>query len=182
MSLDELLFIHINQGFSSSGWSTFFSIATRLGNGYVLALLIVPSLFFLDRKRFREQLLPMVISVALGGLAVTVAKIAVDRPRPAEHFKGTDTEVHTPLGTPSDRSFPSGHTQTAFGAAAYLSCMYPAATPAFVVLAALVGLSRTALGVHFPSDVLVGAITGIVFALGVFFLNKRRLRRREPPC
>lgn len=181
MSLDELLFIHINQGFSSSGWSTFFSIATRLGNGYVLALLIVPSLFFLDRKRFREQLLPMIISVALGGLAVTVAKVAVDRPRPAEHFKGTDTEVHTPLGTPSDRSFPSGHTQTAFGAAAYLSCMYPVAIPAFVVLAALVGLSRTALGVHFPSDVLVGAISGIVFALGIFFLNKRRLQRRAPP-
>jgi undecaprenyl-diphosphatase len=106
-------------------------------------------------------------------------KIAVDRPRPGEHFQSTDVVVHIPFGTPPDRSFPSGHTQTAFGAATYLSCLFPAASPLFLILAALVGLSRVAMGAHFPLDVLVGAIIGAGFSLAAFFWVKRRFRRES---
>ena len=88
-------------------------------------------------------------------------------------------EVHTPTGTPSDKSFPSGHTQTAFGAATYLSCLYPAASPIFLGLAALTGLSRIALGVHYPSDVLAGALFGIVFSLLGFRFYRSYLVRKS---
>jgi undecaprenyl-diphosphatase len=179
MEWDEQLFLVLNGALDREWSSRFFALATRLGNGWVLAALIVPALLIFDRRRLRRHLIALVLSVALGGLVVTLAKIAFDRPRPPEHFAAAGIPVHAPLGNPSDRSFPSGHTQTAFGAAVYLSCMYPVGAPVFVALAALVGLSRIALGVHFPFDVIVGAFVGAGCGLLGHRINRWRLRRRE---
>jgi undecaprenyl-diphosphatase len=175
MNLDEQIFLAVNEALSGPVPSTVFSSVTRLGNGWVLAALVIAFFAVFDRKKLRTHLVPMAVSVALGGLAITWAKVAVHRERPAGHFARQDVDVHTPLGTPSDMSFPSGHTQTAFGAAVFLSCMYPVAAPFLLVAAALVGISRMALGVHFPLDVLVGALTGAVFALAGYHLNRWRL-------
>lgn len=175
MNLDDQIFLAVNDALSGPVSSAVFPWVTRLGNGLVLAILVVLFFAVFDRKKLKTHLLPMAVSVAIGGLAVTWAKIAVDRERPADHFALEDVEVHTPIGTPSDMSFPSGHTQTAFGAATFLSCMYPAAAPFLLIAAALVGVSRVALGVHFPLDVLVGALTGAAFALAGYYLNRKRL-------
>lgn len=68
--------------------------------------------------------------------------------------------------TPSDKfSFPSGHTSAAFMMATLLSYYLPALMPLLYCWAALVGFSRVVLGVHFPTDTLVGAILGISTAL-----------------
>jgi undecaprenyl-diphosphatase len=76
--------------------------------------------------------------------------------------------------TPSDQfSFPSGHTSAAFMMATLLGFY---CTPLMIPLycwAALVGFSRVVLGVHFPTDTLVGAILGIgtaLFSLGHFII------------
>jgi len=175
MSLDEQVFLAVNDALSGRVPSALFSWITHLGNGWVLAALVVAFLAVFDRKKLRTHLVPMAVAVAIGGLAVLGIKAAVDRERPADRFAGTGVEVSAPLGTPSDRSFPSGHTQTAFGAATFLSCMYPVASPILMLLAALVGVSRMALGVHFPLDVLAGALTGAAFALAGYHLNRRRL-------
>jgi undecaprenyl-diphosphatase len=74
---------------------------------------------------------------------------------------------------PRDTSFPSGHTAGSFAAAAVLSAFYPRDRPLLVGTAAAVGVSRVYLGLHFPSDVLVGA--GLGAALGL--LGRRLVRR-----
>jgi undecaprenyl-diphosphatase len=174
MTPDERTFLWINRMLDGPFWITLMKTVTWLGNGVVLALLVLPALFVLDRPAFRRHALPMIVVVALSGGIVNLAKIAVDRPRPPEHFAQQGIAVTTPTGTPPDRSFPSGHAQTAFGTAVYLSCLYPAAAPAFLVAASLVGLSRVALGVHYPLDVLVGALCGALFSLAAFHLVRRR--------
>ncbi len=178
MNLDEQLFLAINDALSGPVSSIFFQVVTRFGNGLVLAVLVGLFMVLFDRKKLKTHLLPLAISVAMGGLVVNLAKIAVDRDRPANHFAHSGEKVHTPAGTPPDMSFPSGHTQTAFGAATFLSCMYPVAAPFLLLLAALVGVSRMALGVHFPLDVLVGAISGAAISLAGYHLNRKRLERR----
>lgn len=68
--------------------------------------------------------------------------------------------------TPSDKfSFPSGHTSAAFMMATLLGYYFPALMPFLYFWATLVGFSRVVLGVHFPTDTLVGAILGISTAL-----------------
>jgi undecaprenyl-diphosphatase len=174
MSLDDNLFLEINRALSSAHASLFFSNITRLGDGLLLAFVILLPMFCFQRERFKRHAVPMVLSVALSGLVVFFVKAWVDRPRPKDRFSPVGVQVHAPLGTPGDRSFPSGHTQTAFGAATYLSCLYPRFAPAFLVIAGLVGLSRIAIGVHFPLDVLVGALIGSLFSiLGFWWVTKR---------
>lgn len=179
MNADIDLFLLLNGYFSSGFWPAFFSVATYFGDGLLLAILILPVLYKRKPGIFRSDAPALVLSVAFSGLLVTALKVAVDRPRPPEYFENQGIEVHAPLGSPPDRSFPSGHTQTAFGAAVYLSCLFPHASPVFLVLAGVVGVSRIALGVHFPGDVLAGAVFGTVFSLLGFFANRWYRRRRQ---
>lgn len=67
---------------------------------------------------------------------------------------------------PSDRfSFPSGHTSAAFLVATLASFFYPVFMPFLLGWAVLVGMARVILGVHFPTDTLIGALMGTVLAL-----------------
>lgn len=94
--------------------------------------------------------------VAAGGMAY-ILKYTVDRPRP--YITYPDIENVT---TESSPSFPSGHTSFAFAMATSVSIAYPKwyiIAPAYL-WAGAVGYSRLDLGVHYLSDVLMGAIIG----------------------
>jgi len=100
--------------------------------------------------------------VAVAGLGVDVAltfgvKYAVNRPRPYITYP-----IISPYQTVTDPSFPSGHTSVAFTTATMLTLQFPrwyVATPAYL-WAASVGYSRMYLGMHYPSDVAIGAVIG----------------------
>jgi undecaprenyl-diphosphatase len=88
-------------------------------------------------------------------------KDAVDRTRPFVAHPKID-----PLYVVHSSSFPAGHAATAFAGATLLSYIAPRAAPAFVVLAALIGYSRVYVGVHYPGDVIVGALVGVAIGVG----------------
>lgn len=70
-----------------------------------------------------------------------------------------------PVIKPADRfSFPSGHATAAFLFAALVIASFPVWAPIFYGWATLVAISRVALGVHYPSDVLAGAFLGTLIA------------------
>jgi membrane-associated phospholipid phosphatase len=109
------------------------------------------------------------ISVGIGSLLVALIKESVDRPRPEHADPGIDAAV----ATPDSPSFPSGHTATAFAAAAVVGAIYPRLRWPLFALAALVGLSRIYLGVHFTLDVVVGAILGLTIGLGLVWVGRK---------
>ena len=113
------------------------------------------------------------VSVGIGSLVVALLKETVDRPRPAHADPGIDTVV----GTPGSPSFPSGHTATAFAAAAVVGAFYPRLRWPLYGLAALVGFSRIYLGVHFTLDVVAGAILGLSIGLGIVWVAKKGRQR-----
>jgi membrane-associated phospholipid phosphatase len=130
--------------------------------------------------RARRQLpvasLIAAVSVGIGSLVVALLKETVDRPRPAHADPGIDTVV----GTPGSPSFPSGHTATAFAAAAVVGAFYPRLRWPLYALAALVGMSRIYLGVHFALDVVAGAILGLSIGLGIVWAVKKTRERLAP--
>lgn len=119
------------------------------------------------------------IVVAMG--ISTVLKYSVQRQRPSDKYPG-EIIVRDHVST---FSFPSGHTTSAFASATSLSLTYKkwyVAVPAFTY-AGMMGYSRMRLGVHYPSDVLAGALIGS----GTGFLTWKleqwlRKRSSSPPA
>lgn len=119
----------------------------------------------------------------VAGLGTTVVvgyglKYAINRSRPYESYKDI-----IPYHYDTDPSFPSGHTSIAFATATSLSLQYRkwyVITPAYL-WAGTIGYSRMHLGMHYPSDVLAGALFGAGSAYlsykGQQWLLKRKLRK-----
>jgi membrane-associated phospholipid phosphatase len=101
------------------------------------------------------------ICAALGPVAIGLnyaVKLVVRRPRPV-------LEGLPPLGgAPSSLSFPSAHATSSFAVATAMARVEPLGALAFALAIAL-ALGRPYLGMHYPSDVLAGAILGIVLGL-----------------
>jgi membrane-associated phospholipid phosphatase len=113
-------------------------------------------------------------SVALTSAVVnSVIKPLARRGRPKRDASGVPIARHVPM--PVSRSFPSGHTASAFAFATAVGHVLPREALPIRGLAAAVGYSRVHAGVHFPGDVLLGALIGTSAAqLTVHALDRRR--------
>ncbi|MHB1400283.1 MAG: phosphatase PAP2 family protein [Trichloromonadaceae bacterium] len=132
-----------------------FRTASRLGDGPfwgVCALLLGVFGGLAERLAVAAGLLAALASVAL----FMAVKNLIGRPRPCDAWSG----VTSLMAAPDRFSFPSGHTMTAFAVFAAFAPILPASVPVFLPLAVLIGLSRVFLGLHYPTDVLVGAVLG----------------------
>lgn len=131
---------------------------------------------FLNHDSVGKQKAIYIGATLIAASAITVIlKYAVDRPRPFITYP--DLEKLAGAGSPS---FPSGHTSDAFALATSLSISYPkwyVIVPSYA-WAGTVGYSRMHLGVHYPSDVLAGALIGAGSAYlchkGQQWLNRKR--------
>lgn len=132
-----------------------FQAISRLGDGPVWYAFLVALPVFAGRTGL-EAALVMALG-ALAGLGIYKGlKVALVRERP--YISHPDISC---LTAPLDRySFPSGHTLHAVFFAVAGSAWFPVLAPALFVFAALVALSRPLLGLHYPTDVLVGALIG----------------------
>jgi len=172
IALDKALFLWINGSWASPALDVVMVFVTLFGNGVFLAAVVFPILYFGDRQNFRSRAPVVITAVVVGILVNNIIKEAVGRPRPlaefAEEMRTGTVWVRAVLERWRSNSFPSGHTQTAFGAATVLAYYYRKwlTIPVFT-LAAGVAVSRVYLGVHFPLDTLAGALVGVVCSLGV---------------
>lgn len=149
---------------------------TSLGNaGVVWIVLSIAMLFW--RPTRRAGILAgcaLLFSLLFTNLGL---KLLVTRPRPYTVVEGL-----VPLLISGDpNSFPSGHTCAAFSAGLVWARTLPKAwmRRAAVIQAVLMGLSRLYVGVHYPSDVIGGALVGTVCALLALWIGRLWQRRRE---
>ena len=141
---------------------------TSLGNGGMIW--IAATIVLLIPKKTRKAGIMSAVAL-LGSLIINnnIVKNIVQRPRPFVTF--TDLQIIIP--TPSEFSFPSGHTSSSFAAAAVFYRHLPKklGLPA-VILAGLIGFSRLYVGVHYPTDVIAGVLMGILLSyLAEYLVN-----------
>ncbi|MFO0764634.1 MAG: phosphatase PAP2 family protein [Patescibacteria group bacterium] len=101
-----------------------------------------------------------------------------ERTRPFRAFP----DLVTPLINPplTAYSLPSGHAATSFALAASLALVYPRFAPGVFIVAVLISVGRVAVGVHYPSDVVIGAVIGasVSIAVHIFALKYRGKKER----
>jgi len=119
----------------------------------------------LVRHSPRPFVLVLLADAAAYGVSSAV-KAAVGEHRPSG--------FHPLVAMPQSSSFPSGHATMSFACAAVLSVLAPKAAPAFVALAAAIAYSRLYVGVHWPLDVAAGAALGVLIALLLLGVARRR--------
>ncbi len=134
------------------------------------APLIVTSIGFIQNdKSLKNKGYYIGATLLTSAVLTTTLKFAIDRDRPFVTYP--DIQKLTGAGSPS---FPSGHTSEAFATATSISLAFPkwyVIAPSFL-WASAAGYSRMHLGVHYPSDVLVGALIGSGSAWLCHELNK----------
>jgi undecaprenyl-diphosphatase len=133
---------------------------TRTGDGFLYPLFGV-FLLLLDRSKGLNIALSVLLAFTIELPIFRIIKLKTTRLRPFETIPGIKHLIQPP-----DRySFPSGHTAGAFIMAMIISNVLSVLFIPLVIWAVAVGVSRIYLGVHYPTDVLVGGIGGIFSAL-----------------
>ncbi|MDT0595673.1 phosphatase PAP2 family protein [Glaciecola petra] len=138
----------------------FFFLVSKSADGY-LYLIIAMVAYYFEKEYgvlfFYTALLAYSIEIPI----YLALKQIFKRPRPCDVKHKLDTFVD-----PADKfSLPSGHTAAAFLMATIFTYFYPSTFFLVYGWAALVGISRVVLRVHYPSDVSIGAILGVSIAI-----------------
>ncbi|WP_459844303.1 phosphatase PAP2 family protein [Halanaerocella petrolearia] len=129
---------------------------THLG-GAVFTLTFGVFLFFFGSSSLQQVGSEVLLSVLISGIVVQIIKRIVNRKRPYKILEQVKL-VNAPF---CQYSFPSGHTTAIFSLAVTIGFNFPDLSFISQFLATTVGISRAYLGVHYPSDIVIGAIIGI---------------------
>jgi undecaprenyl-diphosphatase len=132
-----------------------------------VAILVLVFLFA-NGERLRSWRRAALAAVLSAGVALAIAKVIseiVDRARP---FVVDPHGVHLFSGHAADPGFPSDHATGAFAVAMAIHLRNRTWGAVALVAAAVLSIGRVAIGVHFPSDVLAGALLGCGVALVLF--------------
>jgi len=137
----------------------YFRAVSRLGDGVVwyCLLIVLPVLYGADAVR---PVLQMLLTVLAATVIYKSLKNSLLRDRPFASHAGVEV-----MARPLDRySFPSGHTLQAVLILTMMGHYFPVVALAMIPFGVSVATSRVILGLHYPSDVLVGAVIGWALA------------------
>lgn len=143
-------------------------VFTTIGNGIVL-FPVCAAIYLAGMFRNGDQLKAAgkegLLSLLLSGFLVHLLKASFERPRIGNGGGALEYFLNNPFVfdlTGKYNSFPSGHSAASFALAFVLAKRFPKYAVAFYAVAALVGASRIYLSSHYPTDVLAGAVLGVV--------------------
>ncbi|MBI1811078.1 MAG: glycosyltransferase family 39 protein [Nitrospirae bacterium] len=175
--IDVSLFYLINRHLQNIIFDVSMPIITN--RYYFIILILMAWLIIKNKKKALIPIVLTIISVALSDWTANILKHLIGRIRPCHALEGARMLV----GCTNSFSMPSNHAANSFAiilAVSYISGKWMRWTALTVAL--LVGFSRVYVGVHYPSDVLVGALTGIaVSVLVIKFYEWASVRYKFKP-
>ena len=152
--------------------------------GWLNLVVLIAALGLSIRWRTFRPFPTVLAAILVTSRATAALKDGFDRLRPPLD----DHAIRAIVPLPHNPSFPSGHASGAFALAVSFGLLVPRVRIPALVLAALIGLSRIWLGVHYLSDVIAGALLGTAVALAAHYLSlglasmpRRASRGRSAP-
>ncbi len=176
--IDDGILIWIQENIRFPWLNPILIFVTRLGDGGFIWILL--TLGMMIPRRTRKTAVCMAAALGLS-LIITnlLLKNSVARVRPYEVIEG----LRILIEPQTDWSFPSGHTSASIAAAVVMLRRLPGkyGVPA-VTLGVLIAFSRLYVGVHYPSDVLGGAVIGLICAhMALLIVNRFPARSHSSP-
>lgn len=161
-AMDETILLFIQENIRGGFLNSIMVFFTTIGNAGAVWILL--SILLLCMKKYRRAGLAVLLVMGLSWCVndLLIKSIAA-RPRPFLAIEGLEVLV----SLPQSWSFPSGHTCSSFAAAYVLTRELGKKGALSYILAVLIALSRPYVGVHYMSDVFVGALVGTLCS--VFF-------------
>lgn len=167
LDLDKKLFVLINSTWTSPWADQFFPFVTDLHKTFYFKTVMIPLLIllFMWRRGIKKGLLIFLFCLMAVGASDGVGNYAfkktIERPRPGD-TPGLQVQARSPYG---GFSFVSNHATNMFCFASFIAVVFPAASASVYAIAIIVAYSRVYNGVHFPTDVLCGALLGCLFGI-----------------
>ena len=178
--LDTALFFIINRDLQNAIFDWFMPFVTNKKNWYPLFLIIIVGLLWKGGKKGRIAVALLIPVIVLSDqLSASLIKPFFDRMRPCEAMRDLEM-VNMLIGLKTSPSFPSSHAANSFAAATFFGHYYPRFKWLYFAIATIIAYSRVYVGVHYPLDVIAGALLGVGCAFAVYFtydsLAKRNAR------
>lgn len=171
----ELAFLDLIQSnLRCAFMDTVMPLVSALGNSGMIW--IIWSILLLLFPKSRKTGMAMAAGLFLEVLCCNVVlKPLIARARPCD----VNTAVQLLISRPADYSFPSGHTGSSFAAASVLYFERHRCRFAAGILAVLIAFSRLYLYVHYPTDVLAGAVIGCMAGYAAYLILERIWRKEN---
>ncbi|EDU37779.1 phosphatase PAP2 family protein [Clostridium sporogenes] len=168
-NVDIYLLDFIHRNIANDFLNKIMIFITSIGNLGLIWIAI--SLLLLISKKYRKVGMLCIASLVLSSLiGEVVLKNLVQRGRPFTAIEGINLLVKAPKSF----SFPSGHTVSSFAVAIVIGKKIKKFKLPIYILAFSIAFSRLYLYVHYPSDVLVGALIGIISANIILYIYNKR--------
>lgn len=168
LMLDNIILLYIKDNMHSPIMDKAMVAITTLGNSGFIWILI--SILLMLNKKYRiiglMALCALILSTILGE---GILKHVFQRVRPSFDIPTVNLLIQKPLSY----SFPSGHTTSSFAVAGILAKYFKKYAILFFAIASLIGFSRLYLYVHYPTDVLVGIILGLICSKIIICLGNK---------
>jgi undecaprenyl-diphosphatase len=173
VAFDEWLFRILNEKAANPVFDAVMPVITE--RAYFIGPLIVLWLLLFWRAGKRGRIvafLTLLVITAGDQLSAHVLKPIFGRERPPYALES----VRLIVDTTRSFSFPSAHATNSFAVASFVSSFYPVTRVPLYVLAVLIAYSRVYVGVHYPFDILGGAVLGLAIGLSCAALARRAFR------
>ncbi|WP_348624742.1 phosphatase PAP2 family protein [Paenibacillus peoriae] len=161
VNLEQQLFKWINGRLHNRFLNFWLYYLTHLG-GATFTIASTLLIWWLAPNPWKDTGMKGAIALGVSHIPVAIVKKLYPRIRPYLALPGTNTFRNSL----SDHSFPSGHTTAIFSATVPFMLQSPMLTLLLLPVATIVGFSRIYLGLHYPTDVLAGAVIGTSAAIG----------------
>lgn len=163
-ALDEAIFFFVNRTLANPVLDWLMPVITTQENWYPIFLVVYVWLWWKGGPRGRVAAVLIIPVIILSDqISASLMKPYFARTRPCVALEN----VNMLIGLKTSFSFPSSHAANSAAATALFAIFYPRHTWPLAIIAVLISFSRVYVGVHYPFDVLVGAVLGVLCALVV---------------